>query len=525
MKKNIIYIIALCFGLVTFASCTDDLNQSPHAETTSGDVYDSVSNYESVLAKLYASFVITGQEKGGGNVDLTSNSGQDYMRCYFNLQECGTDELASTWLEGDKVKDLTYLSWDANDPWVSDMYYRIYYTIALCNEFIRNASDTKISAFSESDQTTIKTYRAEARFLRALAYYHALDLFHQGPFVTENDPVGAYTPPSYSSTKLFSYIESELKSIDTVLSDRADVEYGHAPRAAAWSLLAKLYLNAEVYTDTAHYTDCITYCNKVIADGYSLDKSYKKLFNADNDKRTDEIIFPLCVDATHTVSWGSTTYIICGEVSNTSTYQKAADYGVTTGWGMFRIRGDIPDLFDANDGRGLFFTEGQTKNITTMDDQTNGYFVSKWTNLTDAGEAASSTATGGVNTDFPLFRLGDVYLMLGESVWRGGTGATKVQALQYINWLRERAYGNTSGDLKENDINTDFFLDERARELYWEATRRTDLIRFGKFTTASYLWEWKGGVLAGKAVANKYNIYPIPATDIVANPNLSNKDY
>jgi len=91
--------------------------------------------------------------------------------------------------------------------------------------------------------------------------------------------------------------------------------------------------------------------------------------------------------------------------------------------------------------------------------------------------------------------------------------------------LRERAYGNTSGDLKENDINTDFFLDERARELYWEATRRTDLIRFGKFTTASYLWEWKGGVLAGKAVANKYNIYPIPATDIVANPNLSNKDY
>jgi hypothetical protein len=192
---------------------------------------------------------------------------------------------------------------------------------------------------------------------------------------------------------------------------------------------------------------------------------------------------------------------------------------------MFRIRGDIPDLFDANDGRGLFFTEGQTKDITTMDDQTNGYFVSKWTNLTDAGEAASSTATGGVNTDFPLFRLGDVYLMLGESVWRGGTGATKVQALQYINWLRERAYGNTSGDLKENDINTDFFLDERARELYWEATRRTDLIRFGKFTTASYLWEWKGGVLAGKAVANKYNIYPIPATDIVANPNLSNKDY
>ena len=152
MKKSL-YILLIAF-MGTLYSCTDDLNQTPHEETTSSDVYTSAENYKAVLAKLYTSFVTTGQEKGGGSgesLDLESNSGQDYMRCYFNLQECATDELASTWLEGDKVSDLTFFSWDANDPWVADMYYRIYYTIALCNELLRNAGDDQISKFTESE--------------------------------------------------------------------------------------------------------------------------------------------------------------------------------------------------------------------------------------------------------------------------------------------------------------------------------------------------------------------------------------
>ena len=145
MKK--IYFCIMVVSTLLFASCENDLDQYPHEETTSESVYTTADNYKAVLAKLYASFTTTGQERGGGNSDLSSNNGQDYMRCYFNLQEAGTDEVASTWLEGDKVIDLTYLSWDANDPWVSDMYYRIYYTIALANEFLRNATDDKIAGF------------------------------------------------------------------------------------------------------------------------------------------------------------------------------------------------------------------------------------------------------------------------------------------------------------------------------------------------------------------------------------------
>lgn len=528
MNKKIFTIIMI-LSVLMLPSCEDVLDQTPHTETTSATVYADAANYKAVLGKLYASFVIAGQQRGGGAADLTSNSGQDYMRCYFNLQECGTDELASTWLEGDNVGDLTYLSWDANDRWVSDMYYRIYYTISLCNEFLRNAGDDQIAKFTAAEQKEISQYKNEARFIRALAYYHALDFFRNIPFVTEADPVGAFTPPRYQSKDIFTFIETELKDIETKLPNKANGEYARASNAAAWTLLAKLYLNAAVYSGTPRYTDCITYCKKVITEGgYSLESNYAKLFNADNNLRTNEIIFPLAVDAIHTTSWGSTTYIICGSVSNTSDYQKPGDYGVTSGWGMFRIRGEIPSLFDAKDGRGMFFTEGQTKGLDVIDNQTNGYYVEKFTNLTDAGETASNTVEGGVNTDYPMFRLADVYLMLAESTLRGGTGSSASEALGYVNQLRARAFGTnyeTKGKITGVQMDLKFIIDERARELYWEGTRRTDLVRFNLFTTKDYLWQWKGGTKDGQAVDNKYNYYPIPASDLTANPNLKNEEY
>lgn len=524
--KNIFYTVLLLTACTFFTtSCVGHLDQFPHTETTSADVYTSAANYKAVLGKLYVSFVIGGQEKGGGNADLSSNFGYDYMRCYFNMQECGTDEVVYTWLEGEKMSGLTYLSWDANDAWVSDMYYRIYYTIALCNEFLRNATDGKIGAFSESDQKAIREYRAEARFLRALAYYHALDLYRNIPFVSEADPVGSYLPPRYTSAQMFQYLETELKDIDTDLPDRTACEYGRACRQAAYALLARLYLNAEVYTGTARWTDCITYCNEILKSGYALEADYARLFNADNHNRTNEIIYSFPVDATHTVSWGATTYLICGAINNTSDTQVPSDYGVTSGWGNYRLRGELPDLFRSGDGRAMFYTEGQTKEINVVENQSNGYLSVKWTNLTDAGETASNTTDGGVNTDFPVFRLADVYLMLAEAVVKGGEGSSRSTALGYVNDLRRRAFGDDSGNITDAQLTADFILDERARELYLECVRRTDLIRYGKFTTSAYLWQWKGDLMAGQAVDSKYNMYPIPSTELTANPNLYNENY
>lgn len=523
--KNRLYAVLLLVGTLFTTSCVGDLDQYPHTETTSADAYTSVASYKSVLGKLYVSFVIAGQEKGGGNSDLSSNMGYDYMRCYFNMQECGTDEVVYTWLEGEKMSGLTYLSWDANDVWVSDTYYRIYYTIALCNEFLRNATDGQIAGFSENEQEEIRHYRAEARFLRALAYSHALDLFRNIPFVTENDPVGGYLPPRYTGKQMFGYLETELKDIDADLLDRTACEYGRACKQAAYALLARLYLNAEVYTGTARWTDCITYCNEILKAGYTLESNYAKLFNADNHNRTNEIIYAFPVDATHTVSWGATTYIICGAVNNTSDTQVPADYGVSSGWGNYRLRGELSDLFNDGDGRAMFYTEGQTKEIGVVENQSNGYLSVKWTNLNDAGETASNTNDGGVNTDFPVFRLADVYLMLAEAVVRGGEGSSRTIALGYVKELRKRAFGNESGNITDAQMTADFILDERARELYLECVRRTDLIRYGKFTTSAYLWQWKGGMMNGQAVDSKYNSYPIPSTELTANPNLYNENY
>ncbi|MGM9753115.1 MAG: RagB/SusD family nutrient uptake outer membrane protein [Candidatus Cryptobacteroides sp.] len=516
MKKIILTVLATSL-LAT--SCLSQLDQYPHTKTNADQVYSTPEGYISALAKLYASFVIVGQEQGGGDPDLSSNEGYDFLRGYFNLQEGPTEEMAPTWLSGDDMTDLAYMTWDAANPWVADVYYRLYYNIALCNDFLRHSKssgDESIAALGE-----------EARFLRALAYWYVLDLFGQGPFVDETMGVGAFVPEAYTNVQLFEFIESEL--LDITLPSRTQVVYGRASQAAAQTLLARLYLNAEVYGAGPHYSECINCCNEVIKDGYSLESDYSKLFNADNNLRTNEIIFPFVVDASNTVSWGATTYIVCGQLGNDNA-QDGALFGVDSKWGMFRARGEFSALFGdcstSSDSRCLLFSQDQEQYLDKgIDDQSNGYFGEKWSNLFDNGDIASSVAAVGCSIDFPVFRLAEVYLMAAEAMLRGGSGISSADALAHINELQERAFGDTAHNLSESELTLDFILDERSRELYWECVRRTDLIRYGKFTTDAKIWQWKGGVKDGQATDSKYNVYPIPEAELSANPNLKNLNY
>lgn len=528
--KKLLYIVIPAL-LVMTTGCNDDLNQYPNIEETSVTVYSSPGNYLMALAKGYASFVTAGQGKGGADPDLSSNNGYDYMRCYFNMQEAGTEEIGSTWIEGDNIGNLTFLTWDVNDPWVADMYYRCYYSISLCNEFLKHCTDEEIAGFTQAEQADIKTYAAEARFLRALAYFHALDLFRNIPFADENTIGSSSLPERWEAPQIFSFIETELKECSEDMSDAASCVYGHAPRAAAWMLLARLYLNAGTYSAGDHWNDCMTYSQMVIDEGYELESDYARLFNADNHDRAgigNEIIFPLVVSSTNVMSWGATTYLVCGEV-DTDNGPSPSTVGVASAWSMFRVRGEIPELFDMdNDDRAMFYADGQSQYMDNgVTDRTNGYFVTKWSNLTDDGEVSSNTTSDGVDTDFPLFRLADAYLMYAEAAARSGSNLGTALTLMNSLRLHRNAASVTQSDLTAttDGIPFKFFLDERARELYWECVRRTDLIRFGCFTGSSYLWQWKGGVREGVAVNDKYNIYPIPATEISANPNLYNTDY
>jgi hypothetical protein len=120
-----------------------------------------------------------------------------------------------------------------------------------------------------------------------------------------------------------------------------------------------------------------------------------------------------------------------------------------------------------------------------------------------------------------MFRLADVYLIYAEAVLRGGTGGDAGTALTYINQLRTRAYdGVTTGNITSGQLTLPFILDERGRELLFEMHRRTDLIRFGKFTGGDYIWQWKGGTYSGTTADSTYNLMPIPSTDLLNNPNL-----
>lgn len=509
----------LVLSLFAFYSCTKNLNQSPAYGLNSEVVYSDPNNYINVLSKLYSGLSMTGLQGPAGQADIAGidEGFSAYVRVLWNLQELPTDEAVCGWNDPG-IPTLNKMQWNADDGWVKGMYYRIYYQITLCNEFIYQSRDERLDerGFSDADKEMIRMYRNEARFLRSLSYFHAMDLFGNVPFVTEEDRVGAFQPERITRTDLFNYVESELIDLSNVLSAAGTVDYGRATREAAKTLLAKVYLNAEVYSGTNRYDDCRNYCEQVINSGaFQLDMDYQHLFLADN-QNSSEVIFPVVYDGLYAQTWGGTTYLVCGALGGS---MNAADYGVNGKWGGLRSTSAFVNKFPdtTEDSRFLFYRDGQELEITNLGTFTQGYAYPKYKNVTSVGDVGSNNGTSAhVDIDFPMFRLADVYLMLAESAYRNGDQGT---ALNYVNMLRERAYGNSNNNI--SSINLDDILDERSRELAWEGSRRTDLIRFGKFTSGDYVWPFKGGDVSGVGTSSHLELYPIPTSDLILNPNLT----
>lgn len=514
MKNKNIKSLAVVFVALMFTSCVKDLDVTPRDPNiiTSLTVYNTPAAYKEGLAKLYATFAVSGQQGPSGQPDIAGidEGFGNYLRQYWNAQELPTDEAVMAWNDA-SIKDFHWQTWAPNDVFISAIYSRIMYTVALSNEYIRATADN-----TDAD---IKKYHAEARFIRALAYSHAIDLFGNPPFVTEADAPGAFFPKQTTRAELFTYIESELKAIENDLG-ASRFEYARADQGAAWTLLAKLYLNAKVYIGQEKNAECITYCNKVIAAGYTLSSKYANNFTADNNLSA-EMIFPITSDGQRTQTYGGMTYLVHAQIGGS---MPPAQYGVGGGWGGIRTTKALVNKFADNTGatdkRAMFWSAGQKLEINDIGQFTDGWAITKFSNLTSTGAAAAHAHPDFVDTDYPVFRLADVYLMYAEAVLRNGTGGSAVNALGYVNALRQRAYGDASGNITSGQLTLDFILDERARELYWEGHRRTDLIRFGKFTTASYLWPWKGKVAEGAATQSYRDLYPIPSNDLGANPTL-----
>jgi len=506
------YITISLIALIMLSGCVNDLNVQPIDPnlTTADVVYKTKTDYEEGLAKLYATFALSGQQGPYGQPDIEGidEGFGNYLRQYWNCQELTTEEAVLSWNDA-TIKDFHYQTWTATDIFVSAIYTRIMYTVALSNEFIRVTEG--------NDDPDIKKFHAEARFLRALAYSHGIDMFGNMSYVTEADLPGAYFPKQISRADLFDYVESELIAIESDLGEPR-FEYGRADKGAAWMTLAKLYLNAEVYIGQPKYTEAIAVLDKLLAAGYTLSDQYLANFSADNNT-SPEMIFPITYDGIQTQSYGGMVYVLHAEVGGS---MPALDLiGTGEAWAGLRTTSALVNKFDmANDTRALFWTDGQSLEINDIGVFTDGYAITKFRNRKLDGSLSDSNQPVFVDTDWPMFRLADAYLMYAEAVLRGGTGSSRSKALSLVNAVRQRAYGDASGNITDGDLTLDFLLDERARELFWEGHRRSDLVRFGVFTGGKYVWPWKGKVQAGAATDSYRDLFPIPTNEISINPNL-----
>jgi len=517
--------VALVLGA---AACTDP-TVAPKSSVTGANFFGDPASYEQFLAKIYAGMAVGGQNGGDGSTDINGIDGgfSQYLRLFWEMEELPTDEAVIAW--GDQtLPEMNTQGWTPSNTFVNAMYYRIYFQVGMANEFLRQTTDAQLQSrgVSAALKATIHTYRAEARFLRALAYWHGVDFFGGIPLATENDALGATPPPQVTRARLFDYVVSELTAIRDSLPQPGlapdPATYGRATGPAADMLLAELYLNAGVYTGTPNYPGALTEAANVINAGlHQLNPVYRNNFTADNNN-SREIIFAVPEDGLHTQTYGSTNFIIhasCGNAMNPSAY------GVDGCWWGLRMKPSAYRLYIAGDGRGVpRDTVGQNGiGIASISTFAQGAAFPKFTNRTSGGAIGSNPAFA--DTDFPMFRLAEAYLIYVEAHLRGG-GGTDALALQYFNALRVRAFGDSSAvHAAMSQITLDTVLAERGRELMWEGHRRTDLVRFGQFTGNSYVWAWKGANAygtdsTGVATDSHLDLYPIPANELIANPNV-----
>ena len=505
--KNILGIVAAAAALT---ACVGDLNVTPidpNANTVD-KVLTSQSALDSYISGVYLGFATSGYYGPNGDASISGLDGgaSQYIRGLYHHQELTTDESVCGWND-QTIKNFHYMNWTTDDTFIYAFYSRLLMQVASANEFIREVEKADFDAGLKN------RYLAEARVLRAIAYYHAIDCFGSVPFATEDDVVGT-NPEQISRADLFTWLEDELKDIiaGNSLPGKDNVAAGHVSMGAAKFLLAKLYLNAEVYTGSARWNDCAAILKDLMDDGYSLHTTsagvypaYQELFLADNDRCTDEIIFAIQQDGVYTQSYGCTNYII---FASTGGEMDPASIGISSGWGGLRMTPEFFAKFTNDDQRKLFYTDTQQASIDDIGDFTNGYAFMKFLNRTSDG--GTGQEAGFVDTDFPLMRYADVLLMAAECEARGAS----CNGLAAFNQVRERAGLNPVFSLDLNEI-----LDERARELYQECWRRSDLIRFGKFTSG-YNWQWKGETQDGRDVDGHRTLFPIPDSDRLANSNL-----
>ncbi len=500
--KNFKYLLIIA---LTFYGCHGDLDQNPTDPDlfTEVQVYSSSQEAKSALAKVYASFALTGQQGPAGQPDIDNSiideGFSQFTRVMYTLNECSTDTAVVGW--GDPgLPNIHEMSWDVNNPWTKGMYFRLAQAVSFANSFIENAEE-----LAASDPETAFMIQ-EARFLRAYAYYQLMDMFANVPIVTK---LTTELPQQNTREEVFNFVDSELKDLTSTLPSSGANEYGRVDQTAAHALLSRLYLNAPVYAGRDMYQEASASAQAAISGAYSINtndangngNAYDELFLADNNTNgaQNEFIFAVQFDGLKSQSWGGSTFAVHAPIGGS---MNPSDFGVNGGWGGLRTTKGLVDKFSYSitaqngdghpvawsDARAMFHTDGQNYEMAKIGPFKEGYAVTKFKNINSTGGAGADCGAGDAST-----------------------------AAGYINQLRSRA---SAPNINSSDLSVDLVMDERARELYWEGHRRPDLIRDNKFVTSSYLWPFKAGAANGMATDEFRRIFPIPEDVILVNPNI-----
>lgn len=567
MKLNKFKTIAPAVALLltaSLSSCMDDLdkgNIDPNVDAT--------PNITGLYSKCYAGLIMEGND-GTADFTIDDNGKSTLLRNLFNFNEVPTDEAVCWWSDGG-IADVAYNKFDPGNATLKNLYYRLMSNISYENHFL-----------SLDAAKAEKTKYAEVRVLRAYSYFLMLDFFGDPTFI---DKISAETPrqahsynskfesgKSYTRAELlqlgreflFNWVKDELLAAEPDLLEAkpetdSDADYGRIDKGTCWLLLSRLYLNAGTYLsqDNPYWKEALEYAEKVIESPYALFddskmseeakangyKPYDLLFMGDNGSNgaSCEALLPLMQDGDKTQGWGGSMFYVAALWDATMQTVTAKDAATTANtWSGMRVRPQFVEKFFTDpsvvvnksakeirnmnvDDRAILWGKGNSDGARTLEIGDNDKFVKgiatpKWNNNYSNGGTPHDSYN--VDIDFFLFRVAEAYLNAAEAEMHlNGEGSAK--AKKYIDALRNRAHAAVRASYTLSDV-----LDERARELYCEGLRRTDLIRFNQFggSQATYKWELKGGSANGTTFDKYLNVYPIPSSEILSNKNLTQID-
>ena len=552
--KKFIVLAAAAIGL---SSCVGDLDLKPTdpRTLTAADFAKDPEDYmDRVMANVQMAFATYG---ANGNSPVAGFDGgmATFQRATFILEEIPTDE--ANWIATSDADygQLQYGIPTASVKFIEGTYSRYIINVTFCNQFIQTVNDGYFN-LDESLKPKADEYIRQCKILRSACYFYLVDCFGNVPYADENTAVGSIAP-QLPREEIFTRVTQTLEDIvKEYEANPVEQRYGYVGVDVARALLVKFYLNAEVYTGTPAWDKCLAH-SKAIIDrlkgpgfkGSGLANVYQQLFAVNNDQYTiggsnavNEIIWGIPQEMPNLLSWANGTFMVAGWLGaskpSDSWQCSFADYNVTDGWKCMTTRRQFVEKFDWNEATMATSPDDRVRDWKTSKDGfspdapaldldnfgSNGYLPMKFTNWALDAEGKRDTDLSPVannqnGIDYPVIRLAEIYLSAAEAILHGA--GDKAEALTYVNYIRERALLSpwTSGELSLNSLQ-----DERCRELYTENCRRTDLIRYGKYTSG-YNWNWKNQVPGGADLPAHFNLYPLPSSIVYLGGYTQNPGY